>query len=370
MSMSMSMSMSTPSEPEVLLRKDNSIGRITLNRPRAINALNHAMVGSITQAMDEWASDDTVATVVLDGAGDRGLCAGGDIRAIYSDAKDGGSASLDFWIDEYRLNSMISRYPKPFVALMDGLVMGGGVGLSAHASHRVVTDRTVVGMPEVNIGLIPDVGGTYLLGRAPGNTGTHVALTGGSVSGVDAIAMGLADRLIDHRTTADLIDMIDERGADTALATLSNDTSCSPLLAQRDWIDSCYDADTVEAIVDRLRSSGVASAQRSADTILAASPTSLKVTLRAVRAARTLTLEEALNNEFRMVSGLLHAPDLVEGIRAQVIDKDRTPRWTPSTLAEVTADIVEHYFQPTPTAPFDPTVPAEKNPHQQKEAVR
>ena len=152
--------MSRPAEPEVILRRESGVGYITLNRPRAINALNHAMVLSITEALDDWARDDAVSTIVLDGAGDRGLCAGGDIRAIYQDAKDGGSASLDFWTDEYRLNSRIAHYPRPFVALMDGLVMGGGVGLSAHASHRVVTDRTVVGMPEVNIGLIPDVGGT------------------------------------------------------------------------------------------------------------------------------------------------------------------------------------------------------------------
>ena len=253
------------------------------------------------------------------------------------------------------MNSRIAHYPKPFVALMDGLVMGGGVGLSAHASHRVVTDRTVVGMPEVNIGLIPDVGGTYLLGRAPGNTGLHVALTGGSMSGADAIAMGLADRLINHRSTADLIDLINEHGADTALATLSNDISASPLRAQRNWIDSCYEADTVEAIVEQLRSTPAEAAQRAADTILAASPTSLKVALRAVRAARTLNLEAALNREFRMVSALLRAPDLVEGIRAQVIDKDRNPRWTPPTLAEVTPEMVDQYFLPAPTAPFDPT---------------
>jgi len=359
---------STPSEPEVLLRRDNGIGRITLNRPRAINALNHAMVLTMSQTLDEWAADDTVATVVLDGAGDRGLCAGGDIRAIYADAKGGGSASLDFWVDEYRLNSQIAHYPKPFVALMDGLVMGGGVGLSAHASHRVVTDRTVVGMPEVNIGLIPDVGGSYLLGRARGNTGLHVALTGGSVPGVDAIAMGLADRLIDHRSTADLIGLIIERGADAALAGLSNDTSASSLLAQRDWIDRCYDAESVEGIVERLQGTRTEAAQQAAATILGASPTSLKVTLRAVRAARTLTLEEALNHEFRMVSAFLRAPDLVEGIRAQVIDKDRTPRWTPFTLAEVTPDMVEHYFRPTPTAPFAPTFAAPRG-HQPQEAA-
>ena len=346
--------MSTPGEPEVLLRRDNGIGRITLNRPRAINALNHSMVRSITEALTEWTGDDTVTSVVLDGSGERGLCAGGDIRAIYQDAKAGGSASLDFWIDEYRLNSMIAHYPKPFVALMDGLVMGGGVGLSAHAAHRVVTDRTVVGMPEVNIGLIPDVGGTYLLARAPGNTGLHVALTGGSMTGVDAMAMKLADRLVDHREQENLIDLISERGAATALGSLSDDTSASEILTGRDWIDSCYAADSVEAILNRLRSNPAEAAQRAATAIAGASPTSVKVTLRAVREARTLGLDAALNQEFRMVSALLRAPDLVEGIRAQVIDKDRNPRWTPATLEEVTPERVDRYFAATPVIPFEP----------------
>ena len=346
--------MTTTDAPEVLLRRESGIGRITLNRPRAINALNHKMVLAITNALIEWTNDDTLAAVVLDGSGDRGLCAGGDIRAIYQDAESGGSASLDFWVDEYRLNSRIAHYPKPFVAMMDGLVMGGGVGLSAHASHRVVTDRTVVGMPEVKIGIIPDVGGTYLLARAPGNTGLHIALTGDSISGVDAIGMNLADRLIDHREQAELIALINERGADAALATLSNETSSSPMLAERQWIDNCYAADGVDAILERLRSSPSEAAQRAATAIAAAAPTSVKVTHRAVRAARTLGLEAALNQEFRMVSALLRAPDLVEGIRAQIIDKDRNPHWTPATLAEVTPELVDRYFVPTPVTPFDP----------------
>ena len=187
----------------MLFRRDRGLGRITLNRPRAINALNHSMVTEIARVLDEWAQDDGVEAVVLQGAGDRGLCAGGDIRAIYLDAKRGGEATYAFWHDEYLLNSQIAHYPKPFVAVMDGLVMGGGVGLSAHASHRVVTDRSVVGMPEVKIGLVPDVGGTYLLSRAPGHTGFHAALTGAGVSGQDAIAMGLADRIVPHARIED-----------------------------------------------------------------------------------------------------------------------------------------------------------------------
>ena len=345
--------MSTPSEPEVLLRSNNGIGHITLNRPRAINALNHAMVLSITEALNDWAVDDEVSTVVLDGAGDRGLCAGGDVRAIYRDAKEGGSASLDFWIDEYRLNSRIAHYPKPLVALMDGLVMGGGVGLSAHASHRVVTDRTLVAMPEVNIGLIPDVGGTYLLARAPGMTGLHAGLTAASITGTDAIALGFADRLIAHAELPALVARITEIGADGALAELSEDFATSEVLGSRFWIDQCYAAGEVEEILANLRSNAAPAAQAAATAIEGASPISLKLTLRAVRAAGELNLEEALNEEFRMVSALLRTPDLVEGIRSQVIDKDRSPRWSPATLADVTPELVDSFFTDTPRVPFD-----------------
>ena len=353
--------MSGPTEPEVLVRIEAGLGRITLNRPRAINALNHAMVTSIAAALTQWADDDAVTAVVLDGAGERGMCAGGDIRAIYQDAKDGGSASLDFWFDEYRLNNQIATYPKPVVALMDGLVMGGGVGLASHASHRVVTDRTVVGMPEVKIGLIPDVGGTYLLARAPGLTGLHAGLTAASISGVDAIALGLADRSIGHGELPGFIARIAEIGADAALAELPGDTTASELLGSRSWIDECYAAGDVEQILANLRSHAAPGAQKAAEAITAASPTSLKLTLRATRAAAELDLQQALNQEFRLVSALLRAPDLAEGIRAQVIDKDRNPWWTPDQLAQVTEEAVEGYFAPTPRSPFpvaEPAVPA------------
>lgn len=345
--------MTASCEHEVRFEVARGIGRITLNRPKAINALNHSMVRAISDALSVWEVDDDVESVVLDGAGDRGLCAGGDIRAIHHDAKTGGTASLDFWLDEYRLNSRIAHYAKPFVALMDGLVMGGGVGLSAHASHRVVTDRTVVGMPEVKIGLIPDVGGTYLLARAPGRTGLHVGLTAGSVTGVDAIALGLADRLVPHLGQDQLIRRIAEVGPTAALEELSDDVSSSPILAARGWIDDCYDGPTADDILANLRADPAPGAQEAAGAIAAASPTSVKLTLRAIRAAGELSLEAALNQEYRMVSALLRAPDLAEGIRAQVIDKDRNPQWTPGTLGEVTAELVDHYFRPTATHPFD-----------------
>jgi len=345
--------MTLPREPEVRLAVGRGIGRITLNRPKAINALNHSMVLTISDALSAWAVDDAIESVVLDGAGDRGLCAGGDIRAIHHDTKAGGTASLDFWLDEYRLNSQIAHYVKPFVAMMDGLVMGGGVGLSAHASHRVVTDRTVVGMPEVKIGLIPDVGGTYLLARAPGRTGLHVGLTAGSMTGIDAIALGLADRLVPHQQQDQLIHRIAEVGPTTALKELSDDPSASTIFAARPWIDDCYDGPTAEEILANLRANPVPEAGEAASAVAAASPTSVKLTLRAIRAAGELSLEAALNQEYRMVSALLRAPDLAEGIRAQVIDKDRNPQWTPGTLGEVTEELVDHYFRPTVTQPFD-----------------
>ncbi len=181
---------------DVLLRTEGRAGFVTLNRPRALNALTHAMVLAVDEALTAWEHDPAVETVVIDGAGERGLCAGGDIRAIHDDARAGGTASAAFWRDEYRLNARIARYPKPYVALMDGIVMGGGVGISAHGSHRVVTERSRVAMPETGIGFVPDVGGTYLLGRAPGELGTHLALTGTPVGAADAILAGLADRYV------------------------------------------------------------------------------------------------------------------------------------------------------------------------------
>lgn len=324
-------------------------GVITLNRPRALNALTHPMVLRIAGTLAAWEREPAVTQVLLRGAGERGLCAGGDIRAIHDDAKAGGSASIGFWRDEYRLNARIAAYPKPYVALMDGIVMGGGVGLSAHGAVRVVTERSRVAMPETGIGFVPDVGGTHLLARAPGRLGTHLALTGAAVGAADALLCGLADHFVPAGLLPELT--ADLAGAPAAQVLPRYAGHMPPpgeLAAHRAWIDHCYAADTVEEIVERLVAVGEPAAKESAETILAKSPTSLKVTLEAVRRARELgTLERVLEQEFRVSSHMLRAPDLVEGIRAQVVDKDRTPRWRPATLGEVDrAEVTRHFDAP------------------------
>ncbi|MGW7099561.1 enoyl-CoA hydratase/isomerase family protein [Streptomyces sp. NPDC054838] len=323
-------------------------GVITLNRPRALNALTHPMVLRIAEALAAWEQEPAVTQVLIRGAGERGLCAGGDIRAIHDDAKAGGSASTGFWRDEYRLNARIAAYPKPYVALMDGIVMGGGVGVSAHGGVRIVTERSRVAMPETGIGFVPDVGGTHLLAQAPGRLGTHLALTGAAVGAADALLCRLADHFVPAallpRLTADLA------GAPVAEVLpryAGHPLPPGELAVHRGWIDHCYAADTVEEIVERLLAAGEPAAKEAAETMLAKSPTALKVTLEAVRRAPGLgTLEQVLAQEFRVSSHVLRTADLIEGIRAQVIDKDRTPRWRPATLPEVDRADVERCFAP------------------------
>ncbi|WP_394361985.1 enoyl-CoA hydratase/isomerase family protein [Amycolatopsis sp. SB7-3] len=323
---------------------ESGIGRITLNRPRALNSLNHGMVLAMLDHLETWRADPGVRAVLIDGAGDRGLCAGGDIRAIYEDARAGGTASLPFWADEYRLNLLISRYPKPYLALMDGLVMGGGVGVSAHGSHRIVTERSRVGMPETGIGFVPDVGGTYLLSRTPGELGTHIALTAGAVSGADAIHCGLADHFVSSERIPDLLDALTSRPTDDALALIAEPAPPSALAADAAWIDHCYAADTVEEILTRLHAAGDAAAT-AAKEIEAKSPTALKVTLRALRSAAAMPdLETVLAQEYRISAHALSSAEFAEGIRAQIIDKDRAPKWSPATLSEVDDRIVDAYF--------------------------
>ncbi|MEX5632797.1 enoyl-CoA hydratase/isomerase family protein [Parafrankia sp. FMc2] len=362
-----------PQEPEVLRSVEGRVGRLTLNRPKTINALNHDMVRAMDAALRDWEHDDRVDAVLVDGAGHRGLCAGGDIRSIYHDARSGGTGSLDFWADEYRLNARISTYPKPYVVIMDGLVMGGGVGISAHGNVRIATDRTRLGMPEVGIGFVPDVGGTRLLSRMPGESGTHVALTTTQMSGADVLHAGLADHLVPGDRLPDLI------AALVGAADASNPTKiveefaftppagglAGGLAEAADWVDACYSAPTVEAIIARLREHGDPAAAAAADEIETKSPTALKVTLRALRAAADLPdLWAALVAEFRISSAGLRSHDLGEGIRAQIIDKDRSPRWDPPTLADVDDDLVAAFFAVPPAGDLSPAeereAPAER----------
>ncbi|MFD8698837.1 enoyl-CoA hydratase/isomerase family protein [Kitasatospora purpeofusca] len=333
---------------EVLVQREGRTGLIVLNRPAALNALTHGMVRRIAAALDDWEQDPRVATVVVTGAGDRAFCAGGDIVAIHRAATGGDPREVEeFWRDEYRLNARIARYPKPYVAVMDGIVMGGGVGVSAHGSVRIVTERTRIAMPEAGIGFVPDVGGTYLLALAPGELGTHLALTAGSAGAADALLCGLADHFVPAGRLPALLDDLAESSVHDALARHVEQPPPGRLERQRGWIDTCYAADTVEEILERLGTSGEPEAKEAAERITANAPTAVKATLAALRRARELgPLEAVLDQEYRSSCAALATPDLAEGIRAQVIDKDRTPHWSPATLDAVDPAAVARWFAP------------------------
>jgi len=334
-------------EPEILTRVDSSVGLMTLNRPRAINSLTQSMVDTMAEVLATWAGDDGIRAVVLDGAGERGLCAGGDVIALYHSARAGGAEARKFWFDEYRLIAAIGNYPKPYVALMDGIVMGGGVGVGAHGNVRVVTGTTKMAMPEVGIGFIPDVGATYPLSRAPGRLGLYAALTGAPFSGADAIALGLADHFVPHDGLAAFAADIVDNDIDTALSRHSVEPPSSQLLAQRHWIDECFAGDTVSDIVAGLRGHDAGPANDAADVIAGRSPIALAVTLKSLRRAAELdTLEDALRQEYRASCASVRSHDFVEGIRAQLVDKDRNPKWSPASLTAVTPADVDAYFAP------------------------
>ncbi|WP_373167857.1 enoyl-CoA hydratase/isomerase family protein [Mycobacterium marinum] len=337
----------TGESDEVLTRVDGGVGFITLNRPKAINSLNQTMVDLLSTVLTRWERDGEVRAVVVSGAGERGLCAGGDVVAVYHSARQDGAEARRFWRDEYLMNGQIGRFSKPYVALMDGIVMGGGVGVSAHGDIRVVTDTSKVAMPEVGIGFIPDVGGAYLLSRAPGALGLHAALTGAPFSGADAIALGFADHFVPHAELDAFSAAIASDGIESALAHHAVEPPPSSLAAQRGWIDECYAGDTVADIIAALRGHDAGPANDAANVIASRSPIALSVTLEAVRrAAKLETLEDVLIQDYRVSSASLRSHDLVEGIRAQLIDKDRNPKWSPATFAEITESDVAAYFAP------------------------
>jgi enoyl-CoA hydratase len=335
---------------DIIIRHQGALRRITLNRPQALNAITLDMAITMTAALRSWAADPAVGAVLIDGAGERAFCAGGDIRALYDAAKAGSPLPEKFWAIEYKLNVMIARYPKPFVAAMDGLVMGGGVGLSAHAAHRVVTDRSAVAMPEVGIGFFPDVGACYLLARSPGATGSYLALTGSRATAADAIFCGLADVHIPATRLGDIPTALANcRTADEVrrrLAELATPPAPGRLPAARAWIDDCYNADSVEEIVARLRNSAAGEAAPALASMRKASPTSLKITLRNLRdAARFTWVEDCFRQDYRVALACIAEHDFIEGIRAAVVDKDRNPVWRPDGLEAVTPDLVARHFR-------------------------
>jgi enoyl-CoA hydratase len=324
--------------------------RITLNRPKALNALTLDMAVTMTKYLRAWATNPEVGAILIDGAGERGLCAGGDIRALYDAAKSKSPLPEQFWSTEYHLNLLIARYPKPIIAVMDGVVMGGGVGVSAHASHRVVTERSAVAMPEVAIGFFPDVGASFLLARAPGYVGTYLALTGDRMNAADAIFCGFADVHIAAAKLAELPSALaDCQTAEEVRATLGR-MSIPPtpgkLQAAQRWIDRCFNAGAVEIIFARLQSADLDQARYTFAAMQKASPTSLKVTLRNVRAAVSFErVEQSFQQDYRIALACIVGHDFIEGVRATIVDKDRNPKWRPDKIEEVTSEIVDRHFK-------------------------
>lgn len=339
--------------PHVRFERRGALGAIVLDRPKAINALTLDMVRAMSTQLRRWVDDDAVHVVSITGAGERGLCAGGDVVAVVR-ALAGSSAeraeARNFFAEEYDLDGLIGGYPKPVVTVMDGVTMGGGVGIGAHAGLRLVTERSRVAMPETKIGFFPDVGGLHLLARAPGEFGTHLALTGAAVTGADAVFLGLADALVPSDAVESLLRDL-ESGVVAPPAELGATAHPAPLAQDQEWIDACYSGDDAALMLRRLRAytgPGHERAHAAADDLAARSPFSVTVALAALRRAGRLgSLDAVLDQDRILAAAFANEPDFREGVRALLIDKGDTPRWRHSDLDAVPHTEVEAMFERT-----------------------
>jgi enoyl-CoA hydratase len=341
-------------DSDILIRREGSVGRITLNRPRALHAFTEAMAEAAGQALLAWREDPTIAMVLIDHAGERGFCAGGDIRAMAQSGAGDGAAGRRFFLAEYRLNALLQAYPKPVVAVMDGVTMGGGVGLSTYARWRIATERTVWAMPETGIGLFPDIGASWFLPRLPGKMGTWLGLTGARLKAADCRHLGLCT----HHTPSDRLEALKallvaapEQAART-LARFDTDPGPAPLAGKQAALDALFGHDTVEAILAAL-DAGSSWAVAQADILRAKSPISMKITLRLLTTAdQRPTFADQMRLDYRLACRLIASPDFQEGVRAVLVDKDNAPRWRPARLEDVSDADLDALF-----APFDDGTP-------------
>jgi len=338
---------------DILFERRGTAGLVTLNRPQALNAVTHAMVRALAVQLAEWADDGSVTRVIVAAAGGRVFSAGGDLRALYDLARAGREhEALAFWRDEYRLNALIKRYRKPYVAVVDGIAMGGGVGISIHGSHRVAGDGFSLAMPEVGIGFFPDVGATWFLPRLPGEVGTYCALTGKRVDAEDAVGTSLATHRVRSAQLPDLIDgLCGAVSVDALLNAFALPDGPGPVMAQRSAIDRLFQGYRIEdilAALDAEAAGGAAAAFAHAAGALmrTKSPLSLKLALAQLRRGRDCDFDACMRMEFRIVSRIVRGHDFYEGIRAVIIDKDQAPRWQPAALAAVTEAEVDRHFAP------------------------
>jgi len=332
--------------------KGGDVGLITLNRPEALNALNESMCIALYQQLNLWENQSTIKAVVIRGAAGRAFCAGGDIRTIYYNGPENTSRSTTFFWNEYRMNHQIYHFSKPYIAFLDGITMGGGLGVSIHGSHPVVTERTALAMPETGIGLFPDIGASYFLSRCPGKLGLYLALTGDRINAADAIYC----ELVKHSINSEQIEEVSQALAETAfeedakqsvttiLTTHSQSNTTAELPQHREIIDNAFSGNTIEEIIERLDAEKTGWCVQTAKTLRSKSPTSLKLTHQQLNNAKGMTLDDCLQMDYRIVNLALVTHDLYEGVRAAIIDKDRRPNWKPANLADVTTQAITPYF--------------------------
>lgn len=339
------------SEAEVITRVENGVGRITLNRPKAIHALNRTMCETMIAALLAWRTDATVQSVLIDHAGERGFCAGGDIRMIAESGAGDGVQAKAFFLAEYRLNALLFGYPKPITAIVDGVVMGGGVGISEPAAVRIATERTTYAMPETGIGLYPEVGGGWFLPRLPGQTGVWIGLTGARLKAADTVALGIHTHFTPSEGVEALkADLLAAPGDPAAVAARhAKDAGPAPLAPHRTAIDRLFAFDTVEEIFAALEADGSDWASTQLATLKTKSPTSLKVTLRHIRqGAKAASFSDNMAVEYAISGRIGATHDFQEGVRAVIVDKDNAPRWSPGDLADVQTSTLDALFAPLP----------------------
>ncbi|WP_430475440.1 enoyl-CoA hydratase/isomerase family protein [Thalassospira lucentensis] len=344
-------------ESPVLFSQQGGVGRIVLNRPRALNALDLVMVDMMMAQLISWETDPSIKIVTIEGAGEKAFCAGGDIRGLYDARKVDDDEMLDaFYRREYHLNHYIAKYPKPYIALMDGITMGGGVGVSIHGRFKVVTERTLFAMPETGIGFFPDVGGGYFLPRCPGKIGMYLGLTGARIKAADCLYAGLATHGVksddlDALKTA-LADAPFDQDAETVVESILDQHSTAfddaPLAAIRDEIDRAFAGESVVAIFEALEREGDGFGSQTRDILIGKSPNALCVSFDQIRQGREMSLADVLNMEFRLSQRMVCKPDLFEGVRAVIIDKDHAPKWQHGDIGQVDPREVAEYFELLP----------------------
>jgi enoyl-CoA hydratase len=340
------------SEPEVLVRLDGAVGRITLNRPQALHALTTNMCRLITDALATWIDNPIVSLVMFDHAGERGFCAGGDIRMLAESGAGDGRLAREFFFTEYRMNELLFRYPKPTIAIMDGVTMGGGVGIAQPCRYRVATERTTFAMPETGIGLFPDVGGGWYLSRMPDHLGLWLALTGARIKAADCELLGVATDYVESARIPELkagLVAHPER-VETLLTELEGDAGRPPIAQRQDEIGRLFAGDGVEEIVAHLKAAGTDWANQQLDVLATKSPQTMKVAFRQLRlGARAHTFADNMAMEYRIGARVVQRPDFIEGVRAVIVDKDNAPKWSPATLEEVDEALLDSIFAPLPS---------------------